>query len=31
MFILYQYTKYLENLRQYKESEHKIVYVQFDN
>ena len=25
------YTKYLENLRQYKESEHKIVYVQFDN
>lgn len=25
------YTKYLENLRQYKSSEHKIAYVQFDN
>lgn len=24
-------TKYLENLRQYKESEHKITYVEFDN
>lgn len=25
------YTKYLENLRQYKDSEHRITYVQFDN
>lgn len=32
MNILYLgYTKFLENLRQYKRSEHKITYVQFDN